>query len=59
MIADYFTKPFQGKLFNLFRNLIMGYKHIGYILVDIESRVKERVGNQNKVTENSNRKQLR
>ena len=35
MIADYFTKPFQGKLFKLFYDLIMGYKHIGDILADI------------------------
>ena len=56
MIADYFTKPSQGKLFKLFCDLIMGYKHIGDILADIESTAKERVGNQNKVTENSNLK---
>ena len=56
MIAEYFTKILQGKLFKLFRALIMGYKNIGYILVDIESTAKERVGNQNKVTENSNLK---
>jgi hypothetical protein len=28
MLADYFTKPLQGKLFHLFRNVIMGWKHI-------------------------------
>ena len=50
MIADYFTKPLQGKLLKLFRDVIMGYKHIGDILVDIESTAKERVGNKNKVT---------
>ena len=35
MIADYLTKPSQEKLFELFRDLIMVYKHIGYILEDI------------------------
>ena len=34
----------------------MEYKHIGYILADVESTAKEHVGNQNKVTENSNLK---
>ena len=52
-IADYFTKPSQGELLDLFRDLIMGYKHIGDILADIESTAKEHVVNQNKVTENS------
>ena len=56
MIADYFTKPLQGNLFKLFRDIIMVYKHIGDILADIESTAKEPVGNQNKVTENSNLK---
>ena len=28
MIADFFTKPLQGKLFEEFRDLIMGYKHV-------------------------------
>ena len=35
MIADYFTKPLQRNLFKLFRDLIIGYKHIGDILADI------------------------
>ena len=28
MIADYFTKPLQGKLFHRLREVIMGWKHI-------------------------------
>ena len=28
MLADYFTKPLQGQLFNKFRNVIMGFVHI-------------------------------
>ena len=35
VIADYLTKPLQGKLFKLFCDLIMGYKHIGGILAYI------------------------
>ena len=43
MIADYFTKPLQGRQFTLFRDLIMGYKHIDDILSEIRSAAKERV----------------
>ena len=28
MLADFFTKPLQGALFNKFRDVIMGYKPI-------------------------------
>ena len=56
MIADYFTKPLQGNLLNLFREPFMRYKHIGDILADIESSTKELAGYQNKVTEDSNLK---
>ena len=28
MVADFFTKPLQGNLFRLFRDVILGYKHI-------------------------------
>ena len=52
MISDYFTKPSQGTLFKIFRDIIMGYKIIGEVLADIESTSKERVLNKNKVTEN-------
>ena len=43
MIADYFTKPLQGRLFNLFRDVIMGYRPLSDILSEIPP--KERVGN--------------
>ena len=56
MIADCFTNPLQGKLFKLFCGIIMGYKQIGDMLAHIESAIKERVGNQNKVIENPNLK---
>jgi hypothetical protein len=44
MIADYFTKPLQGKAFKLLRDLIMGYIHINELLKEIEDSIKERVG---------------
>ena len=28
MLADYFTNPLHGRLFNIFREVIMGWKHI-------------------------------
>ena len=28
MLADFFTKPLQGALFNRFRRVLMGYEHI-------------------------------
>ena len=43
MIADYFTKPLQGRLFTMFRDLIMGYKHVDDILQEIAQSAKERV----------------
>mmetsp|Transcript_3028 Transcript_3028/g.4265 ORF Transcript_3028/g.4265 Transcript_3028/m.4265 type:complete len:84 (+) Transcript_3028:291-542(+) len=50
MLADYFTKHLQGSLFRLFREIIMGYKHILVLLDKIPT--KERVGqNDQKVSE--------
>jgi len=43
MIADYLTKPLQGKQFLLFRELIMGWKNIDDILQAIRQTAKERV----------------
>ena len=46
MIADFFTKPLQGALFQKFRDIIMGYKHIDTIHdVTEETSAQERVGN--------------
>jgi hypothetical protein len=44
MIADYMSKPLQGKLFVTFRNVIMGWTHIS-TLFDIFSPTEERVEN--------------
>ena len=43
MVADYFTKPLQGRPFKLFRDLIMGYAPISTILEAIALSAKERV----------------
>ena len=44
MIADYFTKPLQGRLFEKFRDVIMGITHPSS-LYPIQSPNQERVGN--------------
>ena len=43
MIADYFTKPLQGKMFKMYRDLVMGYVHINDILKAIELSSKKPV----------------
>lgn len=43
MLADYFTKPLQEKLFRRFREVIMGYKHIKDILLYSTFPLKEHV----------------
>jgi hypothetical protein len=55
MIADYFTKPLQGKQFKLLRDYIMGYVHINELLKEIDRLAKERVENNKNVTKRSNR----
>ena len=46
MLADYFTKALQGKLFHRFRAVIMGWVHISTLKGDpVPSPPKERVGN--------------
>jgi len=42
MLADYMSKPLQGKLFTLFRNVLMGWQHIS-TLFDIFSSTEKRV----------------
>ena len=43
MLADYMSKPVQGKLFTRFRNVIMGWEHLS-TLFDISNSNEERVG---------------
>ena len=55
MIADYFTKPLQGKMFKLFRDVIMGYAHVDSILNSDIPQIKERVGKYLNLDENVRR----
>ena len=50
MIANFYTKPLQGKHFYNLRQLIMGHSNIA-----VEERVE---GNDNKTTDNSTNKQV-
>ena len=44
MVADFFTKPTQGKLFRQFRDVVLGYSHIDSLKVEQkESTSQERV----------------
>ena len=46
MIADFFTKPLQGNLFRLFRDIILGHKHISELnAIDEKLSSEERVRN--------------
>ena len=49
MIADYMSKPLQGKLFHTFRNVIMGWKHMS-TLFDAFGSTEERVGYNDNLT---------
>ena len=44
MLADYFTKAVQGKLFTQLRDTIMGKISV-YKLAETNIKLKERVGN--------------
>ena len=49
MLADFFTKPLQGKQFKSFQDVIMGYKHIHSLnKISNEPTLKERIGEQEK-----------
>ena len=47
MLADFFTKPLQGQLFNFFRRIIMGWDSI-YDIISLNDEMKERVEKQKK-----------
>ena len=44
MLADFFTKALQGKLFHFFRNIVMGYVS-AHEVIAINPEMKERVEN--------------
>jgi len=45
MLADYFTKPLQGRLFHIFREVIMRWRHISTLDELAQHPSKEHVGN--------------
>ena len=50
MLADYFTKPLQGKSFREMRKVIMGYEplnHLKNTLTSTKERVEERANTKN------------
>ena len=46
MLADFFTKPLQGKGFNIFRVFIMGWEHIDTTKKLMSSPAKGFIGKQ-------------
>ena len=50
MLADFFTKPLQGKLFNFFRNIVMGYVS-AHDVIAVNPEMKERIENLGKYQE--------
>ena len=55
MLADYMSKPVQGKLFTSFRNVIMGWEHLS-TLFDITNSNEERVGDNGILTVESGKR---
>ena len=45
MLVDFYTKPLQGALFRLFRDVIMGLRHIDDLKIPLDLANQERVGN--------------
>jgi hypothetical protein len=44
MLADFFTKPLQGKLFRRLREVVMGHKHVNTLKTATTATSQERVG---------------
>jgi len=45
MLADFFTKPLNGSLFQKFRDVILGYKPVSSLQEILPPDFKEHVGN--------------
>ena len=43
MLADFFTKPLQGKMFEVYKDVILGKQHISTLEKLMSSSIKERV----------------
>ena len=54
MLADFLTKPLQGKLFQIFRDVIMGIKHVSYLddLIGLPRKERDEDDDINEVREN-------
>jgi hypothetical protein len=50
MVADFFTKPLQGKLFHYLKAIVMGHKPIDTITSQFFSLGQERVDRSDQVT---------
>ena len=49
MVADFYTKPLQGNLFRVFRDVILGYAHVSSLNdIGMETSDEERVGRNEK-----------
>jgi Reverse transcriptase (RNA-dependent DNA polymerase). len=48
MVADFFTKPLQGKLFHYLKAIVMGHRPIQDLTSQFQSRGQERVGRNGK-----------
>jgi KUP system potassium uptake protein len=48
MLADFFTKPLQGKLFRRLRAVVMGHQHIDTLKLHAPTESQERVGESEK-----------
>jgi Histone chaperone involved in gene silencing len=52
MVADFFTKPLQGRLFHYLKKIIMGHEPISTLTSQFWTKAQERVGIQKKVAFN-------
>jgi hypothetical protein len=50
MLADFFTKPLQGSLFERLRKVLMGYAHIDTLSILSLLPIEERVGESEETT---------
>lgn len=53
MVADFFTKPLQGKLFHYLKAIVMGHQPIENLTSQFQSLQQEHVGGNDKVTRHS------
>ena len=55
MLADFFTKPLQGSLFEKLRKVLMGHAHINTLSSSSLLPVEERVGEKSKLEKKERR----